>query len=177
VACVKDLESSPRVKQLFGAPLVVSELDLMCELSSSPECRDPIAQVTFPWDGVAARIELPCTKGVIDLPAPTAAKLTELRAFLDSKVVRTLVRMAGTHRPRVWNNDHWMLQAMIEDGPMITFQPGTKVIHLRGVGDKGPSAVKFLKELGIDAKKVTTKRGDAFFETEVTVDFDGHPVK
>lgn len=177
VACVKDLETSPRVKKLFGEALAVSELGLMCSLSSSADCRDTIAQATFTWDGVEARVELPCTQGVIEISAPTAAKLTELRAFLDSKVARTLVRMAGKHPPRVWNNGSWMMEAMIDDGPMITFTPGTKTINIRGVGDKGPSAVAFLKELGIAARRVTRKQGDAFFETEANVDFDGHLVK
>lgn len=60
---------------------------------------------------------------------------------------------------------------------MITFTPGTKTINIRGVGDKGPGAVAFLKALGIDAKRVTTKQGNAFFETEANVNFDGHLVK
>jgi hypothetical protein len=177
VACVRDLETSPRAKKLFGEALAVSELDLMCSLSSSADCRDTIALATFGWDGVEAQVELPCTKGVIEIPAPAAAQLTELRAFLDSKVARTLVRMAGKHPPRVWSNGSWMMEAMIDHGPMITFKPGTKTINIRSVGDKGPSAVAFLKELGIDAKRVTTKQGDAFFETEANVDFDGHLVK
>lgn len=177
MACVKDLETSPRVKQLFGEALAVSELSLMCSLSSGADCRDTIALATFGWDGVEAQVELPCTKGVIEIPAPAAAQLTELRAFLDSKVARTLVRMAGGHPPRVWNNGSWMMEAMIDDGPMITFKPGTKTINIRGAGDKGPSAVAFLKELGIDARRVTTKQGDSFFETEANVDFHGHLVK
>lgn len=177
VACVKDLETSPRVKKLFGEALTVVELDLMCNLSSSADCRDTVAQASFKWDGVEARVELPCTKGVIDIPAPIAAKLTELRAFLDSKVVRTLVRMASKHPPRVWGNGDWRMEANIDDGPMLTFEPGKKVINIRSVSDKGPSAVKLWKELGIDAKKITKKQGDAFFETEANVDFDGHLVK
>jgi hypothetical protein len=176
VACAKDLETSARAKKLFGEALAVSELALMCNLSSSPECRDTIAVATFLWDGVEADVELSCTKGVIEIPAPAAAQLTELRAFLDSKVARTLVRMAGKHPPRVWNNGSWMMEAMIDDGPMITFQPGTKTINIRSMGDKGPGAVAFLKALGIDARRVTTKQGDAF-ETEANVDFNGHLVK
>jgi hypothetical protein len=177
VACAKDLETSPRAKKLFGEAVAVSELGLMCSLSRGADCRDTTAQATFTWDGVEARVELPCTKGVIEIPAPTAAKLTELRAFLDSKVARTLVRRAGKQPPRVWSNGSWMMEAMIDDGPMITFTPGTKTINIRSVGDKGPSAVAFLKDLGIDAKQVTRKQGDGFFETEANVDFDGHLVK
>jgi hypothetical protein len=45
------------------------------------------------------------------------------------------------------------------------------------MGDKGPSAVAFWKALGIDARRVTRKHGDALFETEANVDFDGHLVK
>jgi hypothetical protein len=177
MACVKDLETSPRVKKLFGETLTVSELGLVCSLSPGADCRDTIAQAKFLWDGVETQVELPCTKGVIEIPAPAAAQLKELRAFLDSKVARTLVRMAGDHPPRVWSNGDWMMEAMIDDGPMITFTPGTKTIHIRGVGDKGPGAVAFLKELGIDAKRVTRKQGDDFFETEANVDFNGHLVK
>lgn len=177
VACVHDLETSPRVKKLFGEVIAVSELGLMCSLSHGGDCRDPIAQATFTWVGVDAQVELPCARGVIEIPAVTAAQLTELRAFLDSKVARTLVRMAGKHPPRVWNNGSWMMDSMLDDGPTITFKPGTRTINIRGVGDKGPSAVAFLKALGIQAKQVTRKQGDDFFETEANVDFDGHLVK
>jgi hypothetical protein len=177
MACVKDLEVSPRAKKLFGETLAVSKLSLTCDLMRSADCSDPTAQATFRWDGVEARVELPCAKGVIDIPAPVARRLMELRAFLDSKVVRTLVRMAGKDPPRVWGNGNWRMESRIDDGPTITFEPGKNVINIRGVSDNGPSVVKFLKELGIDAKQVTTKLDTAFFETDANVDFHGHLVK
>ena len=173
-ACVHEVETSAKVKQVFGESPQVRELNLGCDLGQSKDCARLVAESEFGWDGVALQIELPCTKGIVDIAAPLAAQIAELRTFVDSKPMRTLVRLSGKEAPRVWNNGEWTSEGQFDDAPMVAFTPGKKTIHLRAIGERGPAAVKYLRELGIDAKKATKHaKGNMFFETDLDVDFNG----
>ncbi len=174
MACVKDEETSPVVRQAFGSSPKVNELSLECELGSSPDCSQLIARSEFAWDGVALQIGLACNAGVIDLPRPAVDAIAELRTFVDSKPMRTLVQMSGKTSPRVWRNGEWTSEGQFDDAPMVTFQPGTRTIHVRAIGESGPGAASYLKALGIDAKAVTKHDPQAgWYETDLDVDFNG----
>ena len=174
-ACAKDVESSPRVKQLLGESVVVSELGLVCDLGTSADCGQLVAAAKFVWDGVEAQVELPCSKGTIDTSAATAASIADLKKLLDSKPVRALVRLASKP-PRVWENRGWRIETMDLDLPSLDYSPGGKGIEARGIGERGPVGVKFWKELGLDAKKLTKPPRDGFYETTATLDFNGRIV-
>jgi len=172
-ACAKDLESSPAARKVFGAAVKVTELDLACDLTSSADCSKTQASAAFAWAGLAAKVDLPCSNGALGLDAAAVASLAQVKAFVESKPVRALVKLSPSGPPRMWNNGGWEIESMEDDMPRLSWMPGAKVIEVRAVGDRGPGGTKFFRELGLDAKKLTQPPRDSFYETTATLDFTG----
>jgi hypothetical protein len=175
--CARAFESDKRAKKLFGDPLRVTSLQLGCDLAQSSDCSAPAASATFLWEGVEARVEVPCAKGTIDISADLADTFAKLRAFVASKPMRTLVKLAKAP-PRLFDNRRWTAMALDRDLPELDLVPGSALIEARSTGDKGASAVPFWSALGLDPKPLTQSIGNGFgYQTQATLDVDGHVVK
>jgi hypothetical protein len=178
MACVKDLESSAKVKQLLGATPKVEMLDLACDLGDSPDCTSLTADSQLAWRGVSLEIELPCNHGVVELPHTVATEIAEVRRFVESRAMRTLVQMSTSdpYPVRVWNNGVWMSEGRFDDAPAIWFRPGEKAIHVQAISEHGPAAAAYLRALGIDLK-TQHPQPDMSYKTDVEVDFEGKLLK
>ncbi|HTR51589.1 MAG TPA: hypothetical protein VMJ10_12825 [Kofleriaceae bacterium] len=170
-ACADSFEASPRARSMVGGEPHVTDLRLSCELSTSPDCTATTATVQLAWSDLDAQLDMPCAKGAVELPA----ELDDLRDLVASKPVRTLVRVAGHNRVRLWERHGlWNIQT---DGdlPALEYERG-RTIRAKSLDQHGPSGDPFWKELGFDAKRLTHPFHDAY-ETSATLDFSGAVVK
>ena len=172
-ACAHSLETNPQARAILGEPIAVSELELGCDLSASPECTTGESEATFAWQGLAARIDLPCTQGTVSLPRELVATLTELAGFVASKPVRTLVKVAHDP-PRLWNNGEWNVESIGGGAPTLSWKPGTTTIGARSFGE--PPSPAFWKALGIDVSRLVSSPADDS-KLELQLDFRGNRVK
>ncbi|HEX7701808.1 MAG TPA: hypothetical protein VF403_13815, partial [Kofleriaceae bacterium] len=125
------------------------------------------------WQGLTMQLDIPCTNGVVTLPATASTALAELKTFVMSKPVRALVKLS-TRPPRLWNNGSWNAEGDFDGAPMLGWAPKSTTISARAFGQTLP--VTFWKELGIDPKPFARKH-DGFFELELHLDFAGKRVK
>jgi hypothetical protein len=167
--CASDLEA--RGRPAFGEQVKVSDLDLSCDLGSSPDCTAVTANVNVVWTGVDVRISLACTNGKMDLSAAEIAKLAAVKKLLDSKPVRVMVQLA-TRPPRMWGMGTWQISSGDLELPGLEWTPGSQVIEARIVGHGKPAGTKFWNALRLDATKLT-RRSDGWFETRARLDFSG----
>jgi hypothetical protein len=171
-SCAHSFETSPQAHAILGDAITVSELVLGCDLAASPDCTVGETEASVVWQGLSAQLDLPCTNGQVTMPPPLVASLTELKGFMASKPVRTLVKLASSP-PRMWNNGNWAIDGGMT-APMLSWKPGTTTIEARSMGEKLSPA--YWKELGIDAAKLATKR-DGYVELDLKLDFSGKRVK
>jgi hypothetical protein len=172
-ACARSLETDAQAKQAFG-DVHVTEARVACDLSASADCSATTAETTFLWQGLHASIAIPCTHGQVALTPALLAEYLQVGAFLQSKPVRALVKL-GAVAPQLRGDGDWEVEAFGDGLPILTWRPGTTVIHARSVGDEPPSA-PFWKLLGIDPKPLVKQR-DGFAELVVDLDYAGKRVR
>ena len=170
--CAHSFETNPQAKLVLG-DIKVTELQLGCDLGASKDCSAGEAQAAFEWQGLTTQLDIPCTNGVVTLPATASTALTELKAFVTSKPVRALVKLS-TRPPRLWNRGSWNAEGDFDGAPILDWSPKSTTISARAFGQTLP--VTFWKELGIDPKPLA-KKHDGFFELELKLDFAGKRVK
>jgi hypothetical protein len=170
--CAHSLETNPQAKLVLG-DIKVTELQLGCDLGASKDCSADEAEAAFEWQGLTTQLDIPCTNGVVTLPATASTALTELKTFVMSNPVRALVKLS-TRPPRLWNNGSWNAEGDFDGAPMLGWAPKSTTISARAFGQTLP--VAFWKELGIDPKPFA-KKHDGFFELELVLDFAGKRVK
>ena len=167
--CANDLEA--RGRPAFGEPVKVSEIDLRCDLASSPDCTAVTADVNVVWAGVDSHISLACAKGRVDLSAAEIAKLAAVKKFLDSKPVRVMVQLA-TRPLRMSGMGTWQVSSGDLELPGLEWKPGSHMMEARIIGHDKPAGAKFWKALGLDPAKLT-RRSNGWYETRVWLDFSG----
>ena len=172
-ACARDLETSAQAKQFFGASPRVKELTLYCDLAKSADCSATAVRADFMWSGLTASVELPCMNAKVAF----TKELEQVRDFVASKPVRTAVKLAGATGVRLWPAwGTWQLEGGSERVPRMEFTPGTAAIGARSVGTRGPTALAFWKELGLDVRKLSHK-DHGWTETTAKLDFAGKLVR
>jgi len=172
-ACAQGFEQDLGIAKVLGAHPLVGRLQLTCDLSDSPDCTATNAQLSFGWAGLTAHVGVACRNGTIDLTG-RAAKLAEVRRFVDSKPVRAVVKLGGGIS--LWDNGRWQVEGG-GDLPRLDWALGSSTIDARIVGERGklPGA-RFWTELRIDPKQLT-RHDDGLLEITARLDFDGKLAK
>jgi hypothetical protein len=172
-ACAKSFAANPQLRTMFGDPLTVDELGLICDLNESADCTAMQARATFKWLGVTAHVDVSCSKGKVTLPPKLADSQRALATFVASKPVRALVK-TSPEAPRLSGHGRsWNLQVVEPGLPTLSWTEGQTTIDLRVVIALGAPDPKFWKELGIEVARLPRRDG----VIDVKLDFAGKLVR
>lgn len=174
VACARDFAANPTITELLNHRPVVAELRLGCKVAD--HCATISASTEFAWNDVIVTLSVPCESGKIVVPRDVVASIAELRTFIQSKPLQTLLRMTRQKNappPRIGGGPgNWVAHSQLDDGPTLSYTDAT--IHIWARGRERPSALRYLRQLGIDGRAFATRdSNDLFWITQVNVDLDG----
>ncbi|MFT3696365.1 MAG: hypothetical protein QM831_24710 [Kofleriaceae bacterium] len=168
--CAKAFEAHPQVRELFGA-ITIDHVEAFCVMSESKDCSSLLAQVTWDWGNVQNEETFPCVAGAITVPPTIVTEAQELRPWLATKVMRTLL---GTSiQNPIQFGDRYALTLRDRDFDVF-WKPKTEVVEL--VSQNTPAAQSVWKQLGLDPKALLVKE-DGLDVIKAVVNFNGKLVK
>jgi hypothetical protein len=122
-ACAQDLE---KATQLFGADVHVRDATLVCTAQKGKDCSSLALRGSVVWAGVDVALEMPCNGGHVEPPATTIA---ELRPFIESKVVRTIISLTHITPTLRLIRGTWRLDDLGRVDMTLEYDPRAKLIH------------------------------------------------